>query len=79
MEEVCQIFGWCAIFNLAVLGLWSLMFLWAHDWMYKVHGRWFQMSKDRFDSLHYGMMGLYKIAIFLFVLFPYLAMRIVAE
>ena len=35
------------------------------------------MSVERFDSLHYMLMGFYELAIFIVLLGPYLGLRIV--
>ncbi len=68
---------WCTVINYGVLVVWWLVFLLAHDWMYRLHGRWFHLSMGQFDALHYGGMALFKIGILLFNLVPYIALRIV--
>jgi hypothetical protein len=45
--------------------------------MYRLHGRWFRLSAEQFDALHYAGMAIYKLGIFLFCLVPYLALLIV--
>jgi hypothetical protein len=47
--------------------------------MYGVHSRWFHLSTDQFDALHYAGMALYKIGILLFNLVPYIALRMSDE
>ena len=68
---------WCAIVNYGVLLLWFLVFVWAHDWMLRLQGRWFRLSPEQFDTIHYAGMAIYKIGIVLFNLVPYVALRIV--
>lgn len=70
------VLGWSAVINLAVLLWWFALFALARDWLHRLHGRWFELSRERFDALHYGGMALYKLAIVLFNLVPYLALRI---
>ncbi len=69
--------GWCTIMNWGLLLWWFLWFTLAHDWLYRFHGKWFTLSTERFDAIHYGGMALFKIGIFLFNLMPYFALRIV--
>ena len=71
-------FGWCALLNMAVLTIWWMMILVASDWIYRLHTRWFGMSRETFDAMHYGGMGLYKVAIYLFFIVPWLALVIMA-
>ena len=68
---------WCAVINYGVLVVWWLFFLLAHDGIYRLHSRWFHLSVDQFDTLHYAGMTLYKVGILLFNLVPYIALRLV--
>lgn len=77
IELVRHVLGWCAIINLG-LYLWWFLFIWlAHDWTYRFHTRWFNLSLQQFDAVHYAGLAVYKIAIFFFNLVPYFALRIV--
>jgi len=77
LEIVRDMLGWCSVIDIALLLCWYLFFTLAHDWMYRFHTKWFNLSVDTFDAIHYSGMALFKIGIFLFNLVPYLALRIV--
>ena len=77
VEAIRAVLGWASLINMGVLLLWFAFFLFARDWMRSVHGKWFNISPDRFDEIHYMMMGFYELAIFVLLLGPYLALRIV--
>jgi hypothetical protein len=77
IETLRDVLLWCAVINYGVLMVWFLFFMLAHDWIHWLHGRWFHLSVEQFDALHYGGMALYKIGILLFNLVPYVALRIV--
>ena len=68
---------WCTVINYGLLLVWALLFLLAHDWMLRLHGRWFRLTVEQFDALHYAGMTLYKLAIILFNLVPYLALLMI--
>ncbi len=70
---------WCTLVNYAVLLIWFLFFVFAHDWIQRIHGRWFLLPVDRFDALHYAGMAIYKIGILLFNLVPFVVLCIVAD
>jgi hypothetical protein len=77
LEEIRAALGWCTLINWAVL-LWWWMFIWlARDFVYRLHSKWFKLSEHTFDAMHYGGMGLFKVAVLMFNLVPYLALRIV--
>lgn len=69
--------GWASLLNLGLLLFWFAMLMIAHDWVYKVHSNWFKMSVEEFDAAHYKLMGFYELSIFVVLLGPYLALRIV--
>ena len=68
---------WCTVINYGVLLVWFLVFTFAHDWIKRIHGRWFRLSSEQFDALHYGGMTIFKIGIILFNLVPFVVLRIV--
>lgn len=69
--EFVRRFLWCCtIINYLILLVWFLVFTLAHDWLLRMHGRWFRLSDQQFDALHYGGMSVYKIGILIFNLVP---------
>ena len=77
IEDLRSVLGWCTLIDYALLLFWFVVFILAHDWLHRLHGRWFSISEEKFDAVHYTLMGVFK-GIFLFNLVPYLSMRIVA-
>ena len=73
-SEIKHVLLWCAGLNYAILFVWFGAFVFAHDWMYRMHGRWFKLSVGTFDAMHYGAMSVYKIGIILLNLAPLVAL-----
>ena len=69
---------WCTVINYGVLLVWLLFFIFAHDWMHRLHGRWFHLSVEQFDTAHYIGMALFKSVVIIFNLVPFIALHIVA-
>lgn len=78
LEIARSFFLWCAIINYGILLLWFLLFAFAHDWLERLHGRWFRLPREQFDALHYAAMAVFKLGLILFNLVPFLALCIVA-
>ena len=78
LETIRDALLWCTVINYGVLLVWFSFFLMAHEWIHRLHGRWFRLSAERFDTVHYAGMAVYKIGILLFNLVPYVSLRIVA-
>ncbi len=77
LNMIRDVLGWCAIINLGLLSGWFLTFTLAHDWMYRLHGKWFRLSVEHYDTINYSGMAVFKIGIWLLNLAPYLALRLV--
>jgi len=77
IDLIREILGWSALINYAILLFWFLFFTLAHDWMYYFHGKWFTLSIEHFDAIHYLSMAFYKLSIFLLFLVPYLVLRFI--
>lgn len=75
-EAIRAVVGWSAIINPVIVTIWFLVFCAFHDGLYRLHRRWFSISPETFDTIHYAGMALYKISIWLFFVTPYLAMRL---
>ena len=78
IEMVRGMFGWCCVINMGLLLWWFVMLILAHDWVYRVHGKWFKLSVEQFDSIHYAGIAFYKIAVFVLNVVPYIALCIVS-
>ena len=70
---------WCAGINYAILLVWFAVFCLAHDWLYRMHSRWFKLSVEMFDALNYAGVAVYKIGIMLFVLVPLIALLLLGD
>jgi len=77
IELIRSFLLWCTIINYTTLLVWFLVFTLAHDWLRRFHGRWFRMSDEQFDALHYLGMSIYKIGILLFNLVPFIVLLMV--
>ena len=76
IELVQEILGWCSLINVALLLIWFLFIVFVHDWMFRIHTRWFELSSEKFDAIHYAGIGLFEMTIVIFNVVPYLALRI---
>jgi hypothetical protein len=77
IQTLTAFFMWCTILNIALLLLSLLFCLCAGDWVYRIHSKWFSISRETFNVAIYSFLALYKIFIFVFNLIPYLALSIV--
>jgi len=76
LEFLKDFFLWSTLINFGVLLLWFAALVFARSWMHRMHSRWFPMSMENFSRCHYMMYGGYKLAIIVFNMVPYIALRI---
>ncbi len=77
IEIIRSALAWCIVINWGLMLWWFLFFTFAHDLMYRIHSKWFNISVEKFDAIHYAGIAFFKILVFMFNLVPYLALRIV--
>ena len=70
-------FMWCSIINGGLLVISSIMCLVAQDFTYRMHSKWFNISREAFNVAIYSFIGLFKVLFIMFNLVPYLALLIV--
>ncbi|MDZ7616438.1 MAG: hypothetical protein U1E05_05495 [Patescibacteria group bacterium] len=76
IDSLRAFFGWCTVIN-GVFLLLTFGFVFsaqAGSWVYRMHGRWFPMTREAFTLAMYGFMGAMKILFIMLNLVPYLAL-----
>ena len=76
MDQMATFLGWCTLINSGLLILWGVIFLFGRRWIFSIHSRWFELSEERFNQIHYNGMLFYKIGIILFNLVPYAVLKL---
>ena len=77
MEMARNALLWCAVLNYGLVVVWFLLYALAHEWLYRLWGRWFRLTAEQLDTINFAGIVLYKVGILLFNLVPYVALRIV--
>ena len=76
-DIIKELLLYCLAFNYGVLLIWFVVFRFAHDYVYRLHSRWFVLSVETFDQLHYASMAFYKIGIIMLNSAPFVALWLV--
>lgn len=62
--------------SMALLFVWFLLIVFAKKFMYEVHSNLFQIPAEDMGKIHYMLMGLFKLLVFLIFLVPYIVLKI---
>ena len=76
LSTLRDVLVWSLVVNYGILLVWFVMFSLAHDTVYRLHTRWFRLSRETFDALNYGGMAVFKIGVLLLNVAPLLALLI---
>lgn len=77
MHEALHFLIWCTVIDYAILFIWFGAFVFVHDRLYRMHSRWFKVSVETFDGIHYGGLAVFKLLILVFNLVPLIALHFV--
>ncbi len=77
IETLSEALLWSALINMGLLLWWVVFFIFGRAFIYRMHSRWFKLSEEQFDAIHYGGMAFYKICIFVFNIVPWFALMII--
>jgi len=77
IETVHNILQWSALINVIILFCWFVVFAFAHDFVYRMHSRWFKISVEQFNAIHYAGIAFFKILVVAFNIAPLLALYII--
>ncbi len=77
LELLQQFLLWCLALNYGILLIWFIVFSFAKQWIKSLHGRWFALTDQSFDAIHYASMAVFKILIFIFNLAPIFAIYMI--
>jgi hypothetical protein len=76
IELLTTFLGWCSLINVGVLVLSTIILILKKDAIIAMHARWFAIDRQALPSVYFEYLGHYKIAILVFNLVPYLALKI---
>ncbi len=77
IQTLQAFFMWCSIINFGMLMLTFVLCASAADWIYKMHSRWFPISRVAFNTILYSFLGFYKIIVIVFCIIPWIALSII--
>lgn len=75
MTELKHLLLISTLINYAIVTIWFMVFIYAHEALYRLHTKWFRLSQQDFDKIHYSAMAAYKIGVMLLNLVPLITLN----
>ena len=77
IDILISFLGWCSIVNIGFLLFWMFFLICCPEWTYRFMTKWLPIKKEKYYSIHFSLIGIYKLGIILFSVAPYLSLRII--
>jgi hypothetical protein len=78
LEAITAFFGWTTVINFALLFVSSITVIAARESIARLHGRMFGLESVDLSRAYFQYIAQYKIAIIVFSLTPYIALKLMA-
>ena len=78
IEVLTTFFGWCSVINIGVLVFTTVVLMLMKDAISSIHAKLFGVNQENLPLIYFGYLGNYKVAILVFNLVPYLALKLMA-
>jgi len=78
LDSVQAFLGWCTVINMAALIFGSVSLVTMRSAIAPLHGALFGLDESDLSRAYFQWLAQYKIAIFVFNLVPYIAVRLIA-
>ena len=76
IETTREFLGWCTAINLGFLMVMTIKLLALQNWASKIHAKWFNIDEESVRQVYFQFLAAYKIALLIFNVAPYIALRI---
>ena len=78
IETLTELLGWASVINVCILIIASISVMLMRNAMISLHGTMFGLDSADLSRAYFQYIAQYKIAIFVFNLVPYIALKIIA-
>ncbi len=78
IQTLTTFFMWCTIINGGIFVLWTVLIMFAPNFIYRTQSKWLPIPRETFNVIIYSFLGLVKVVFIFFNVAPYVALRIIA-
>ncbi len=76
IDTLTSFLGWCSVINIGVLVFTTIVLTIMRGPIASIHSRLFGLNQAELPSAYFQYLGNYKIAVFIFNVVPYIALKI---
>jgi len=79
IEPMRKFLGWCSLINMGLLMLSTIFLVLFRGPISRIHSKLFQLSESDLSSAYFQYLAQFKIAVLVFNIVPYIALRVIKE
>ena len=76
INSLTTFLGWCSVINIAILIFSTIVLKVMREPVSKIHAKMFGLKQTDLPPIYMHYLGIYKIAIIMFNLVPYISLKI---
>ena len=77
LSQLTELLGWASVINIAYLILATVILIFMKDSVTSIHTKLFNIDGNELNSKYFDFLSMYKIATLVFIVAPYLALKII--
>ncbi|EMN7207571.1 DUF6868 family protein [Vibrio diazotrophicus] len=77
LTQITEFIGWCAVINVSVLIITSILLMLLKERVASYHSKLFNIPADSLNTLYFSYLSHFKIVTLTFFIAPYLALKII--
>jgi len=75
IDTLTEFLGWCSVINVGIFIFSAIAVTILRDPIASIHSRLFRLNKSDLPEIYVHYLGVYKIAVIIFNLVPYIALK----
>ena len=79
ISQLTELLGWAAVINIAYLLLATLIIIFMRGTISSIHSKMFDIEKKEISSKYFDFLSSYKIVTLVFIVAPYIALKIIGQ
>lgn len=78
LQTLTEFLGWASVINISILLISSISLILMRESIIRIHSEMFGLDDTHLSRAYFQYLAQYKIAIFIFNLVPYIALKIMS-
>lgn len=79
LSQFTELLGWASILNFGMLMFASLVLMLMKPYITSIHSKMFSIPENELTTIYFNYLANYKILTFVFIVMPYLALKIMGQ